>query len=197
MMLTDVAGLFGHASLIAASTLLIPAVRRLPAQNLSRVLAVIFLVALIPFNGLPLAAYTRGMVGDLSITSVALIWLAMLRPYGIVASAKSRSQLFIFIAVIALIFYPLTLGLSMSDPYRMAYGDTGFFSIALLVALFAWWWQSNLIVLCLTLATLAWSLGIYESSNAWDYFIDPLLAGYALFYAGKFASRKWTGDKKG
>lgn len=183
MMLTDVAGLFGHASAIAASALLIPAVRRLPVQRLSRVLAMIFIVALIPFKGLPLAGYTRGILGDLSITSVVLIWLAMLQPYGMVTVEKSRSQLLIFIAVIALIFYPMTLGISLYDPYRLGYGDAGFFITVLLISLLAWWWQSNLITLNIAVATLAWSLSLYESSNAWDYFIDPLLAMYALFQA--------------
>ncbi|MGB7650272.1 MAG: hypothetical protein WBL62_03615 [Gallionella sp.] len=181
MMLTDVAGLFGHASALAACLLLVPAVRRLPTRHLSWLLAMVFLLALLPLNDLPLAGYTRGMVGDLSITTLVLIGLAVLRPYGIAASEKSRSQLLLGIAAVALIFYPMTLGITLYDPYRLGYGDTGFFIAVLVIALWAWWRQSNLIVLSSALATLAWSFGLYESNNAWDYFIDPLLASYAAF----------------
>jgi len=181
MMLTDVTGLCGHASALAACVLLVPAVRSFTWQRLSWLMAAVFLLVLLPLNGLPLAGYTRGMVGDLSITTLVLIGLAILRPYGIVATEKSRTQLLIFIAVVALIFYPMTLGISLYDPYRLGYGEAGFFSVVLLIALLAWWRQSNLIVLSIALATLAWSLGVYESNNAWDYFIDPLLASYAAF----------------
>jgi hypothetical protein len=201
MMLTDVTGLFGHASALAACVLLVPAVRRLSSIRLSGLLAAIFVLALLPFNGLPLAGYTRGMVGDLSITTLVLIGLAMLRPYGIVASEKSRSQLLLLIALVALIFYPMTLGITLYDPYRLGYGEAGFFSVVLVIALLAWRWQSNLIVLSIALATLAWSLGGYELSNAWDYFIDPLLAGYALVYSGHrlygVCATKLRGNKKG
>ena len=181
MMLTDVAGLCGHASALAACLLLVPAVRRLSTRHLSWLLAMVFLLALLPLNDLPLAGYTRGMVGDLSIPTLVLIGLAVLRPYGIAASEKSRAQLLLVIAAVTLIFYPMTLGISLYDPYRLGYGDTGFFIAVLLIALLAWWRQSNLIVLCIALATLEWSLGIYESSNVWDYLLDPLLASYALF----------------
>lgn len=181
MMLTDVTGLFGHASALAAGALLIPAVRRWPRQRLSYLLAAVFVLALVPWHGLPLAGYTRGMVGDLSITTLVLIWLVMLQPYGIVATEKARTQLLILIALVALIFYPMTLGITLYDPYRLGYGEAGFFMAVFLIAIWAWWWQSNLIVLSIALATLAWSCGGYESSNAWDYLIDPLLASYATF----------------
>lgn len=190
MMLTDVAGLFGHASALAASALLVPAVRRLSTRHLSWLLAAVFVLTLLPLNDLPLAGYTRGMVGDLSITTLVLIGLTVLRLYGIAASEKSRAQLLLIIAASALIFYPMTLGVSLYDPYRLGYGEAGFFIAVLLIALWAWWRQSNLIVLSIALATLAWTFGVYESSNGWDYFIDPLLAGYACFYAGKLVVQR-------
>ena len=31
------------------------------------------------------------------------------------------------------------------------------------------------------LAVLAWAAGWYESGNLWDYLIDPMVAGYAVF----------------
>ncbi|MDH2919339.1 MAG: hypothetical protein PXX73_09125 [Sideroxydans sp.] len=190
MMLTDVTGLCGHASALAACALLVPAVRRLSLPRISLLLAAIFIFALVPLNGLPLAGYTRGMVGDFSISSVLLIGLAILRPYGILVSEKSRLHLLRLIALVALIFYPMTLGVTLYDPYRLGYGDAGFFSVVLLVALLTWWRQSNLIVLSIALATLAWCLGAYESSNAWDYLIDPLLAGYALLALLQDARRR-------
>jgi hypothetical protein len=88
--------------------------------------------------------------------------------------------LLLLIAACAIIFYPMTLGMSMFDPYRLGYGSVALLGSVLLVASLAWLEKSYLISLCLSLAVLAWSMGWYESNNLWDYLLDPLLAAYAI-----------------
>lgn len=178
--LTDLTGLAGIATAMTAMVLLLPRVKQLGKRNLAILIAAIFIVTLIPFYGLPLAGYVRGMIGDLSITSVVLAWAALLQPYCLDAEKKSRTPLLILIVTAALFLYPMTLGMSLYDPYRLGYGDILLVGVVLLIACFAWLAHQTLITLCIALATLAWSLRWYESSNLWDHLLDPLVAIYAL-----------------
>lgn len=179
---TDLTGLASVAGATAASLLLLPQIARLTKPRLALVMGMVFMGMLIPFGGLPAAAYVRGMIGDLSITTMALLWCAMSRPwFGCgAADAKSRRALLIVIALAAVVLYPMALGVGAFDPYRLGYGNPQFVAALLLFALAAWLWKSFLIALCIAFATLAWAVGWYESSNLWDYLLDPLVSIYAL-----------------
>ena len=180
MHLTDLTGLAGIASLIATSVLQLPRVKRLAKHYLAMLAAAVLIVLLIPFNGLPLAAYVRGIVGDLSITTIVLLWTALLQPCCAATELEHRDRLLILVAAAALFLYPMTLGMSLYDPYRMGYSDTVFVAVVLVIASAAWLLRHSLIATSLALATMAWSLGWYESTNLWDYLLDPLVAIYAL-----------------
>ncbi len=180
---TDLTGLASLASATTASLLLLPGIARLIRLHLAILLASVFVLMLIPFGGMPVAAYIRGMTGDLSITALILLWCTLLRPWCdcFEAQARHRSALLVLIACTALVFYPMALGAGMLDPYRLGYGDPQFITVLLLLALAAWLRKSALVVLCIAFATFAWAIGWYESDNLWDYLLDPFVSIYALF----------------
>lgn len=180
--LTDLAGLVGVASAAAASLQLLPGVTRLAKPHLAMLLGAVFVLMLIPFSAMPPAAYVRGATGDLSITTLVLLWCALLRPWldSCMAGSGVRFMLLLLIALSALAFYPMALGVGAFDPYRLGYGDPLFVSVLLLVTFAAWFWKFPLIALCIALATLAWAIGWYESVNLWDYLLDPFVSIYAL-----------------
>ncbi len=194
--LTDITGLASVTSAIAASMLLLPRVTRLVKHYQAIVTGTVFVVMLIPFGGFPLAAYVRGATGDLSITSMVLLWCALSRPWSLCVAAdfNQRYVLLALIALAALILYPMALGFGIFDPYRLGYGNWQMVSVLLLVALTAWFWKYHQVALCIALATLAWSIGWYESGNLWDYLLDPFVAIYALaailIQAGKFLMKR-------
>jgi len=179
---TDLTGLASVASALAASLLLLPWIKRLAKHQLAILAGFVFVVALIPFSGMPLAAYMRGATGDLSITTLALLWCALSRPWTGCAApdCKHRLALCVLIALAALTLYPLALGVGAFDPYRLGYDNQQFVAGLLLVALAAWFWKYYLVALCIALATLAWAAGWYESGNIWDYLLDPFVSIYAL-----------------
>lgn len=179
---TDIAGLASAASAAAASVLLLPGIAKLARPRLALLLGAVFVLMLIPSGGMPPAAYLRGVSGDLSITTMVLLWCALLKPWrgGVAVEAGHRFALPALIALAALVLYPLALGAGAYDPYRLGYGDTQFLAALLLVALVAWSRKATLLALCIALATLAWACGWYESDNLWDYLIDPFVAVYAL-----------------
>jgi hypothetical protein len=125
---------------------------------------------------LPLAAYVRGFTGELSVTSMLLLWTAYFSPKEIHVPAAMKG----WIAIVALAFYPLALGVSMLDPYAWGYGSITLLAAVIITALIAWLAGSNRIAIILALAILAWAAGWHESSNLWDYILDPFLGLWAI-----------------
>ena len=77
---------------------------------------------------LPLSAYVRGVIGDLSVVSMLLLWTSLL------PGRKPAPLAFKFaVACIAIVFYPLALGFGMIDPYAWGYGSILFLIAVLLV----------------------------------------------------------------
>lgn len=184
---TDLTGLAGVACATAVAAFLLllgllPGIARLSRRRRALLPGAVFALLLIPFGGMPFAAYVRGMTGDLSITTLVLLCCTMLRPwYGCAeVQDKHRLALLTLIALAALGLYPMALGVGVHDPYRLGYGNLQFVAALLLLALAAWFRGFSLIALCIALATLAWTVGWYESDNLWDYLIDPFVAIYAL-----------------
>ena len=182
MLLTDLTGLASVATAMTAMLLLVPRVKSLPKRRLPVWLAGCFVLILVPFTGLPLAGYVRGATGDLSITTQVLLWSALLRPWlpNYLLATKAHRALLVLIAASAVFLYPMAMGWGMSDPYRQGYGEPFFLTAWLILASLAWLHRSYLITFCISLATLAWSIGWFESDNLWDYLIDPFVAIYAL-----------------
>ncbi|CAM3816722.1 hypothetical protein [Polynucleobacter antarcticus] len=125
---------------------------------------------------LPLAAYVRGVTGELSIVTMLLLWVTLLSP-----DRKSPFGFKVAIALIAVMFYPLVLGFGMFDPYVWGYGSLPFYASVIVFAIvcgLAGWTQG---VWMISLAIVAWSLHWHESANLWDYLLDPFLAIWALY----------------
>jgi len=177
---TDLTGLAGVASATAAAMLLLPGMAKLDRPRRALLLGAVFVLMLIPFGAMPFAAYVRGMTGDLSITTLVLLFCAMLRPWCGAVQSKHRPALLGLIALASIVFYPMALGVGAYDPYQLGYGNWPLVAVLLLLALTAWFRGYTMITLCIALATLAWAVGWYESDNLWDYLIDPFAAIYAL-----------------
>jgi len=179
---TDITGLTGVASAGAAGLLLIPGIERLSRLRLVLLLGMVFVLLLIQFGELPMAAYLRGVTGDLSITTLALIGCALSRS-GIPHNCNDSNYclaLLKLVVLVALPLYPLSLGLTAFDPYRLGFGDPLLISVLLLLAFAAWILKHHLIASCISLAILAWASGWYESGNLWDYLLDPWVSIYGL-----------------
>jgi hypothetical protein len=179
---TDLAGLFGAATAITSALLRLPVIARLRQAHPGTLLLAAFLVALVPLGSLPAAGYLRGIVGDLSVTTVVLLVRGLLRPVvgGEEDDARSRLALQVLVAAFGLVLYPASLGLGPLDPYRLGYGSPWLLGGLLALALAAILGRVTAVAWCLALGVLAWTLGAYESRNVWDYVVDPLVAAWGL-----------------
>jgi len=178
----DMTGLASSATAMTAAAFLLPGVARMPKSSLVLLLSAVAIAAMVPLAGPPAAAYVRGVIGDLSITSLVLLMLTILRPLlgWPPANIRAGFTLQMLIAVAALGLYPLALGVSSIDPYRLGYGNLWFLIALLVVALAASFRRLPVVALCIALAVFAWDIGWYESNNLWDYLLDPLLSIYAI-----------------
>lgn len=179
---TDLTGLFGSAALVAAALLGLPGIGRRARARPGPLLIAAFLAALVPLGGLPAAGYVRGMVGDLSVTTLLVLLRGLLRPVLGWPSVDARSRLAVQLlaAAAGLVLYPSALGLGSLDPYRIGYASPWFLGALLVLALAAALRRVPLVAWCLALAVLAWALGAGESRNLWDYLVDPLVAAWGL-----------------
>ncbi len=175
-------GLFGCGLLSLAVAAKALRLQRLSVHARIAVLLVLGLAAFVPFGGLSLAAYVRGVTGDLSISTLVLAGaacIAQLTGRRLVGQRDLRA-LMRLVAAAAVFLYPFALGLTPFDPYALGYGSVELITALLLVTLVAWYARLNLIMLVVIAAALAYLGGAYESRNLWDYLIDPLVSIYAL-----------------
>ena len=135
---------------------------------------------------LPLVAYVRGVIGDLSIVTMLLLWTSLL------SGSKPTPLAFkVSVACIAIVFYPLALGFGMIDPYAWGYGSILFFIAVLLFAVVCGLANWSKGVWMIAIAILAWAAHWHESANLWDYLLDPFLAIWALMAVfGVFYKRR-------
>ncbi len=179
---TDMTGIASSAVAMIAMAVMLPGISRIPKSYRIGLACAVAIASLAPLGGLPLAAYVRGVIGDLSIASLLLLLSAILnrasgwQPF----DAQARFALLLLFALAALGLYPLALGMGYFDPYRLGYGEPWLMGVLLAVALAAGFRQLPAIALVIALAVFAWSIGWYESTNLWDYLLDPLLAIYAV-----------------
>ena len=135
---------------------------------------------------LPLAAYVRGVIGDLSIVTMLLLWTSLLS-----GNKPAPLAYKVSVACIAIVFYPLALGFGMIDPYAWGYGSILFFIAVLLFAVVCGLANWSKGVWMIAIAILAWAAHWHESTNLWDYLLDPFLAIWALMAVfGVFYKRR-------
>jgi hypothetical protein len=181
---SSILGLGSSALLLVALGLMCLRASTRPAR--ARVLMMLGLVVLaaVPINGLPVAGYARGLVGDLSITTMIILVAACFQQLT-GRHLFNQRNIFLTLSVIVLAtlaLYPMTLGLSSVDPYALGYGSRGFELVLLVLVVVAWFFDAHLIVLCVTLAIGAYLLRLLESPNLWDYLIDAPIACFSIVW---------------
>ena len=180
--MSTIFGLFGCGLLCLAAVAAAFRLRRLSIHMRIAVMLSAALAVFVPFGDLSIAAYVRGATGDLSVTTLVLAAAACVAQLTgrTAVGPRDLRALFWLVAFGAAFLYPFALGWTQFDPYALGYGSIGFVTALLLVALAAWHFRLNVVVLIVIAAALAYLAGAYESRNLWDYLIDPLAALYAL-----------------
>ena len=184
---------------LAVSTILASCLplSRLGLASRSALLVSFFLILLIPINQLMLIGYIRGFIGDLSITSYTLI---LARLFSIVNLRRptpnnDKYRFSLIMTIVALCFYPTSLGLTHFSPYDAAYFSHLIIGCVVILGCYFWFTGFYLVTICFSLAIVSHHYHLLESTNIWDYLIDPILFSYCLFYLILYQWRHLKSDK--
>ena len=187
--LTDLVALLGIDLVLCAAGLRLLTGQRGVTRWAKWVVLVCFVLLWMPVGAahLPLLAYIRGISSDLSMTLVALACLGLYqRLFDVPAIARQEMMaLNGVVAVAAVVLYPTALGWGDWDAYRLGWGSLSLWGTLLTLSLVCWFNGLQLLPMLVGLALLAWSAGVMESTNLWDYLVDPWLAIAALFQCMK------------
>lgn len=125
MLFTDATGLLGSAIAISVLVLRMPGISRMARPLRVGLLAALLAAMLLPLGGLPLAGYLRGVVGDLSITTLVLLCASVLRTQLGWPVLPGRDKLLLLLVIAAAGFYPLALGWGNTTRTAWATAVTG------------------------------------------------------------------------
>ena len=186
MPLTDFTALLGINLVLCAVYLRVLSRASVARAWMRWTTALLFMLLWLPvgMTQLPVLAYVRGVSSDPSITLLMLACIGsgqrlLGRP---VLAQREYAALLGVLAVAALLLYPLALGWGDWDAYRPGWGTGGMLLALLVLSLSCWLRGLRLLPLAVALALLAWTAGLLESANLWDYLMDPWLATGALLY---------------
>ena len=184
--LTDFVAMLGINLVLCAGCLRLLSWKAITRAWAKWLTAVFFVVLWLPLGAaqLPVVAYIRGISSDLSITLVVMACVGLShRVLGTPAiTGRERTAVLIAVSTAAVFLYPLALGWGDWDAYRPGWGSTGMCLVLLLVSLVCWFKGLRLLPTLVALALLAWTAGVMESGNLWDYLIDPWLVMSALLF---------------
>ena len=132
-------------------------------------------VLLVHAHGLAISRWLVGLNANFSIPLTGMLAVAVYeRAFRRqVFSERDWTAGWSFGAAGGLMLYPLALGVGRFDPYEWGWRFSPLFVI--IAALSSWLiWKKNRFGLLLLVAVIAFHLHLLESSNYWDYLLDPI-----------------------
>jgi hypothetical protein len=151
-------------------------------QRIIVVVVLLFMGLFLPVYGLSIAQWLRSALGDLSVLSLAMfsnILAQRLFNFNLLGHS-AKNSLLLGVALVGMVFYPFALGVSAFDPYQLGYSPLLMSALLFLASVIAWLRSKRDLAIILLLPLLAYNLHLLESSNLWDYLLDPILLIYAL-----------------
>ncbi|GAF94111.1 unnamed protein product, partial [marine sediment metagenome] len=142
-------------------------------------------IVLVPPWWIPVARWIVGVNANFSIPLTAILFAHVWRKLTGAELLDERERLtaWVFGLAAGVALYPMALGLGRFDPYGLGW-ELSWAFVIFLAATVAFLYRRNRFGIVLVAAILAYDLGLLESPNLWDYFVDPF---YALAAAGTLA----------
>jgi len=154
-------------------------------------------VVLFPVDGLPLARWLISFNANFSIPLTAILFFRVVRvSFGIrLLDEKALLICWIFAITAGAALYPMALGLTRLDPYAAGWGFSWLFVLmfSFTMVLLA---IKNRFAVILMAAILAFNLRLLESTNLWDYLVDPLLVVVSCIGLGCHVRRRAQGARR-
>jgi len=136
------------------------------------------------FSNNSILEYLLGIFGQLSISTTLLLIALVISnfsSFSLVNSRDKKSLLFLVVAI-GVVFYPMTLGLTLTDPYRFGFQPNLLASVFLMAAILIWFLGYRFLAVCILAASISHEIGLLESDNYWDNLFDIYLFIYGMIY---------------
>lgn len=145
------------------------------------------LLLLLPVKNVPVLDLLRGIVGDLSLTSVFLlvIWPVLrLTPRPNLSESKhaDRQYLCSVLFVCSIFLYPMTLGLGPYDPYELGFNPLLLLTLLAVLGSYAVYNKYVISTSVILIVLVGYWFRSLDTENLWNYFIDPIVSIFAIFY---------------
>ena len=160
-----------------------------PSLSLSAALAAG--VLLLPIGGLVMARWVAAFSANFSIPLTGLLAVTVWeRGFSRqIFSRRDWAAGWAFGAIGGLTLYPLALGIGSVDPYEWGWRFSPLFVV--IGAVTAWLiWKQNRFGFLLLLTAGAFHLQLLESTNYWDYLLDPVFCAASLVALGRRLARR-------
>jgi hypothetical protein len=148
-------------------------------------------LVVMPVGDWPLARWLISFNANFSIPLTALLFSRVVKTsFGIrLLDGRSLLTCWIFSLIAGMALYPMALGLGRFDSYTAGWEFSWLFLLAFSVTavLLA---MKNRFAIVLMAAILAYNLRLLESTNLWDYLVDPFLVAVSCIALGRRAGRR-------
>lgn len=136
---------------------------------------------LLPIRGFSLLVWSASLMGGVSVPLMGLLLVLIMEKFFscTLFSAWEWRTTWIFGMLSSLILYPAALGLGPIDPYCWGWGNNLFLVVIAILTFFLLVTKNRFAILIL-LALAAFDFQLQETTNLWDYLIDPIYAVLAL-----------------
>ncbi len=154
-------------------------------------------LVVMPVGDWPLARWLISFNANFSIPLTAILFSRVVRTSFDVRLLDDSALLtcWIFSLIAGAALYPMALGLTRWDPYAAGWGSSWLFVLifSLTVVLLL---LKNRFAIVLIAVILAYNLRLLESTNLWDYLVDPFLVVVSCIGLGCWVRRKAQGKRR-
>ena len=133
-------------------------------------------IAVTPVGGLPLARWMISFNANFSISLTAILFCKITEnSFGVKLLDKNALlTCWVFSLTAGVILYPMALGLGRFDPYQAGWSFSWLFVVVCGVTILLLIIKNRFAVVLMA-AILAYNLHLLESTNLWDYLVDPFM----------------------
>jgi len=140
-------------------------------------------IIVLPLSDWLLIEFSRGLITDLSFASILMLATYLLSILKVKRPINDTSFNLV-ILIFAILLYPASMGMGMFDPYSLGFASHAYYDYFVLgiasIGILAAYIGYKQLAIWLTLGCIAHGLHVYESSNLWNYLLDPFAVIAAL-----------------
>lgn len=170
--------IWSHLSFVLLSAnLLLPLQKRFRGWRAGLIcLTMLMLAGLFPVGRTDVSGFVLAHLGTLSTPFLILLLVELLAAWEVITplSDSARRQSNLVWVVCGLLLYPAALGFFAYDTYSFGYTRSMAWCV-LGISGIAVFCRQQLLGICLAASVVAHLLHVHESSNLWDFLIDPWL----------------------